>query len=44
MTIITIEELQEHFDEVFDRVEEGEEFIITIEGVEKAILKPYKED
>jgi prevent-host-death family protein len=38
---ITVEDLQDNIDEVFDRVEDGEGFIITIDGIEKAVLIPY---
>jgi len=40
---ISIEDLQEHFDEVMDRVEDGESFIITNGGVDKAVLIPYSD-
>jgi len=38
---ITVENLQENCDEVFERVSDGESFIITIDGEDKAILMPY---
>jgi len=37
---ITIENLLENFDEVFDRVTDGESFIISEDGVDKAVLMP----
>ena len=43
MERISIEELQENFDEVFERVEDGDSFIITVDGEDKAVLIPYDE-
>ena len=43
MERISEEELQENIEEILDRVEDGEEFIITRNGVDVAILIPYVE-
>jgi len=44
MEEITLEELEENFDEILDRVEEGEEFKIVVDGEDKAVIRPYSED
>lgn len=38
---IAVEDFQSNFDEVMERVEEGEVFIISVDGEEKAVLMPY---
>ena len=38
---ITLEDLQANFDEVFERVEDGESFIIIVDGKEMAVLMPF---
>jgi len=43
MERITVDELQENFDEVFDRLSECESFLITQNGVDIAVLLPYEE-
>jgi len=40
---ITLENLQENFDEVMERVSDGESFIILVEGEERCVLVPYRE-
>jgi len=40
---ISLEDFQQHFDEVMERVEDGESFIITVGGEEKAVLIPHAE-
>jgi antitoxin (DNA-binding transcriptional repressor) of toxin-antitoxin stability system len=42
MQKFTTEQFQENFDELFDRVENGESFIITSE-YGNAVMVPYKE-
>lgn len=41
---ISLEDLQENIDEIFDRVEDGESFIITMDDKDVAILMPYTEE
>jgi len=41
MDRITVEDLQANFDEVLDRVVDGESFIIVVDGEDKAILMPH---
>jgi PHD/YefM family antitoxin component YafN of YafNO toxin-antitoxin module len=42
MTEITVEELQENFDEIFERVEDGEHFLIKTENSD-LVLIPYND-
>ena len=40
MTELTLEELEEKFDEIFERVDEGEKFLIRSD-IGDAVLVPY---
>jgi prevent-host-death family protein len=41
MQRISVEEMQENFDQVIENVEYGESFIITMDGEDRAVLMPY---
>lgn len=41
MDRISVEELQENLEEILDRVEAGESFMITVDGEDKAVILPY---
>ena len=43
MTEITVEELQENFDEIMERVEEGEHFLIRTIEDKDLVLIPYED-
>jgi len=43
MNRIELDELLEQFDEIMERVENGEKFLILDNEVEKAVLLPYEE-
>ena len=43
MERVTVEDLQENFDEIFDRVEDGESFLISVNGKDLAVIIPYDE-
>jgi len=38
---IDIETLTEDFDEIMERVENGQMYLITVDGEDKAVLIPY---
>jgi len=40
---ISLEDLKENFEEVIERVDDGEIFAITIDGKVRAVLVPYEE-
>lgn len=41
MESIEAKDLEQDFDNYLDRIENGESFIITIDGEKKAVLIPY---
>ena len=44
MNRLSVEYLQENFDEILDIVEQGKCFIITVDGVDKGIIRKYVDE
>ena len=43
MTEITLEELEKDFEEIIQRVEEGEHFLITSDDYKDVVMIPYED-